>query len=103
MRQNFVLPLPRFVLHPFTAAFIAAVHLYLAYGHLSKLFAGPVLWTDFWKGFGALFGAYVFAALASRRVAKPLQRGIPRNEGAEESGSVSVPGRAAVPVSSARE
>jgi hypothetical protein len=42
MRPNFVLPLPRFVLHPFTAAFIAAVHVYLAYGHLSKLFGGEV-------------------------------------------------------------
>jgi polyhydroxyalkanoate synthase len=32
----------------------------------SKLFGGPVQWTDVWKGFGALGGAYVFAALASR-------------------------------------
>ena len=102
MRNNFVLPLPRFVLHPFTAAFIAAVHVYLAYGHLSKLFAG-VNWTDFWKGFGALFGAYVFAALASRRFAKPLQRGIPSEDDVEKSGSVSVPGRAPVAASSTRE
>ena len=91
MRNNFVLPLPRFVLHPFTAAFIAVVHVYLAYGHLSKLFAGPVAWTDFWKGFGALFGAYVFAALASRRVAKPLQRVIPSENDMQESEGVSVP------------
>lgn len=72
MRTNFVLPLPRFVLHPLTAAFIAVGHVYLAYGHLSKLMAGQVTWV--WKGFGALFGAYVFAGLASRRVAKPLQQ-----------------------------
>jgi hypothetical protein len=96
MRHNFVLPLPRFVLHPFTAAFIAAVHVYLSYGHFSKLFAGPVTWTDFWKGFGALFGAYVFAALASRRFAKPLQRAIPSEEVVEESGGVSVSRRVTV-------
>jgi hypothetical protein len=102
MRHNFVLPLPRFVLHPFTAASIAAVHLYLAFGHLSKLFGG-VQWTDFWKGFGALFGAYVFAALASRRFAKSLPRGIPSEAEVEKSGSVSVPGRAPVPASFTRE
>jgi hypothetical protein len=103
MRHNYVLPLPRFVLHPFTAAFIAVVHLYLSFGHLSKLFGGEVHWTDFWKGFGALFGAYVFAALASRRVAKPLQRGIPSKDDVEKSGSVSVPGRAPVAANSIRE
>ena len=103
MWHNFVLPLPRFVLHPFTAASIAAVHVYLAFGHLSKLFGGEVQWTHFWKGFGALFGAYVFAALSSRRVAKPLQRGIPSEDDVEVSGSVSVPGRAPVPASSTRE
>ncbi len=32
-------------------------------GHLSKLFGGPIHWTDVWKGFGALAGAYVFARL----------------------------------------
>jgi len=90
MRHNFVLPLPRFVLHPFTAAFIAVVHLYLSFGHLSKLFGGEVHWTDFWKGFGALFGAYVFAALASRRFAKPLQRGIPSEDDVEYSDRISV-------------
>ena len=62
------LPLPAFVLHPFTALGIAAVHVYLAAEHLTKLFGGgPIHWTDIWKGFGALAGAYVFAALASRR------------------------------------
>jgi len=103
MRNNFVLPLPRFVLHPFTAAFIAVVHLYLSFGHLSKLFGGEVHWTDFWKGVGALLGAYVFAALASRRVAKPLERGIPSEDNVEKPGSVSVPAHAPVPASSIRE
>jgi hypothetical protein len=32
----------------------------------TKLYGGPIQWTDIWKGFGALAGAYVFAALASR-------------------------------------
>jgi hypothetical protein len=63
---RFVLPLPGFVLHPSTAVVIAAVHVYLAAGHLSQLIGGDVQWTHFWKGFGALAGAYVFAALASR-------------------------------------
>src|SRR5262245_29508171 len=39
---------------------------YLAFGHLSQLAAGDVQWTHIWKGFGALAGAYIFAALASR-------------------------------------
>jgi hypothetical protein len=60
------LPLPAFVLHPLTAVGIAVMHVYLAAEHLSKLFGGEVTWTNIWKGFGALFGAYVFAALASR-------------------------------------
>ena len=67
VRSGFVLPLPRFVLHPLTAVAIAAVHVYLAAGHLAKL-ADKVEWTDVWKGFGALAGAYVFLALASRRM-----------------------------------
>jgi len=49
-----VLPLASFVLRPLTAAVIAAVHVYLAAG----------------QGFGALAGAYVFAALASRGLAR---------------------------------
>jgi hypothetical protein len=60
------LPLPAFVLHPFTAVVIAIVHVYLSYGHLSQLFGGDLQWTHTWKGFGALAGAYIFAALASR-------------------------------------
>ena len=58
------LPLPAFVLRPITAAVIAAVHVYLAAGHLSRLFGGEVEWTHMWKGCGALAGAYLFTALA---------------------------------------
>jgi hypothetical protein len=68
MRFKFVLPLPRFVFHPLTALVIAAIHVYLAYTHIAALTAGQVEWVHIWKGFGALFGAYVFAALASRRI-----------------------------------
>ena len=68
MRFKFVLPLPRFVFHPFTAAVIAAIHVYVAYGHFAALATGQVEWVHIWKGFGALFGAYVFAVLASRRM-----------------------------------
>jgi len=70
MNWRTALPLPGFVLHPFTALVIAAVHVYLSFGHLSKLFGGDVQWTHIWKGFGALAGAYVFAALASRGLVK---------------------------------
>ena len=68
MRLRFVLPLPRFVLYPITSIIIAVVHLYLAAGHLGELVAGNLEWTHVWKGFGALAGAYVFMALASRRM-----------------------------------
>lgn len=64
------LPLPAFVLHPLTAVGIAVMHVYLAAGHVLKLLGGEVTWTNLWKGFGALAGAYVFAALASRRLAQ---------------------------------
>jgi len=67
---RFVLPLPAFTLHPLTAVLIAAAHVYLAAGHLLKLFGGEVTWTNIWKGFGALAGAYVFMAVASRRLAQ---------------------------------
>ena len=67
VQSGVVLPLPRFVLHPLTAVAVAAVHIYLAAGHLAELAADNVEWTHLWKGFGALAGAYVFAALASRR------------------------------------
>ena len=68
--SRLVLPLPSFVLQPYTAVVIAIVHIYLSVGHLSKLFGGDVEWTHFWKGFGSLFGAYVFAALATRGFAR---------------------------------
>lgn len=68
--SRFVLPLPSFVLHRYTAVVIAVVHIYLSIGHLSKLLGGDVQWTHFWKGFGSLGGAYVFAALASRGFAR---------------------------------
>ena len=74
MASRFVLPLPGFVLHPLTALVIAALHVYpLAFGHLSELLGGDIQWTHIWKGFGALGGAYVFAALASRALA-PTRR-----------------------------
>ena len=76
MRFRFVLPLPAFVLHPLTAVVVAAVHVYLAFGHLSQLIGGDVQWTHIWKGFGALGGAYVFAALASRGLARQEGRHI---------------------------
>jgi hypothetical protein len=65
------LPLPAFVMRPLTALILAAVHVYLAAAHLIELAAGHVEWTHIWKGFGALAGAYVFAALASRRMSSP--------------------------------
>src|SRR5215831_1229006 len=68
MASRFVLPLPGFVLHPLTSVVVCVVHIYLAIGHLGPLAAGDVQWTHIWKGFGALAGAYVFAALASRRM-----------------------------------
>ena len=67
LRSRFVLPLPSFILHRYTALFMAVIHIYLSFGHLSKLFGGDVQWTHFWKGFGSLLGgAYIFAAVASR-------------------------------------
>ena len=65
-----VLPLPAFLLHPLTAVVVAAVHVYLAFGHLSDLFGGDIQLTHIWKGFGALAGAYIFAALASRALVR---------------------------------
>lgn len=70
MRRRLVFPLPRFVLQPFTAVVVAVVHVYLGAGHLVQLFGGDVRWTHWWKGFGALGGAYVFAALASHALAR---------------------------------
>jgi len=70
MASRFVLPLPGFVLHPLTSVVVCVVHIYLAVGHLGPLAAGDVQWTHIWKGFGALAGAYIFAALASRGFAQ---------------------------------
>jgi uncharacterized membrane protein len=67
--MRILLPLPRFVFNPLTLAAIAAVHMYLSVGHLSHLVAGDIEWTHIWKGFGALIGVYVFAALAARAFA----------------------------------
>jgi len=64
--SRFVLPLPGWVLKPYTAVVIAVVHIYLSVGHLFQLVGGDMQWTHFWKGFGSLGGAYVFAALATR-------------------------------------
>jgi hypothetical protein len=72
------LPLPAFVLHPFTALVIALMHVYLAAGHLLKLFGGEITWTNIWKGFGALGGAYVFAALASRGIVRRKEQQLQR-------------------------
>ena len=69
MRSTLVLPLPRFVMQPLVAVIVAVVHVYLGVGHLLELFGGHVEWTHIWKGFGALGGAYVFLALASRALA----------------------------------
>ena len=64
--SRFVLPLPGFLLHPLTSVGVCVVHIYLAVGHLGPIAAGDIQWTHIWKGFGALAGAYIFAALASR-------------------------------------
>src|SRR5262245_37799148 len=70
MASRFLLPLPSFLLHPFTSIVVCVVHIYLAFDHLGSLAAGDVQWTHIWKGFGALAGAYIFAALASRGFAQ---------------------------------
>jgi len=41
--SRFVLPLPSFVLHRYTAVVLAVIHIYLSIGHLSKLFGGPCI------------------------------------------------------------
>jgi hypothetical protein len=79
--SGFVLPLPRFVFHPLTAVTIAVIHVYLSLGHLSELVAGQVQWVHIWKGFGALFGAYVFAALATRGMSARRQHVLYRRHG----------------------
>jgi len=103
MQLKFALPLPRFVLHPLTAVVIAIAHVYLASGHLFKLVAGEVAWTHIWKGFGALLGAYVFAALASRRLPTPQQQVSENAVSIDHSGIMAPPGPFRVPKSSIHE
>jgi len=81
---RFVLPLPGIVFHPLVSVFIGIIHLYLAFGHLSQLTAGPVHWTDIWKGFGAVAGAYIFAALASRGFAQRKGHRLPTGDRTSE-------------------
>ncbi len=76
---RFALPLPVWVLSPYTAIVVATVHVYLSIGHIAVLFQGPPHWTDVWKGLGALGGAYVFAALATRGFARH-ERALPSLE-----------------------
>src|SRR5277367_1073369 len=85
--QPIELPLPAWVLHPLTALLISLMHIYLAAGHLLKLFGGEITWTNLWKGFGASGGAYVFAALASRGLAQHTfsTLGWTREEGAQQN------------------
>jgi hypothetical protein len=84
MRFQFVLPLPRFFLQPLSGVVVAVVHVYLGVGHLSKLFGGDLQWTHFWKGFGALGGAYVFAALASRGLGEHAESSVDERQQATE-------------------
>src|SRR5580765_118370 len=77
---RFALPLPTFVMHPFTMLILAGVHVYLAFVHLAQLAAGDIEWTHFWKGFGALAGAYVFLALTSRARRRTGRAAILRDE-----------------------
>jgi hypothetical protein len=44
-----------------------------------------------WKGFGALFGAYVFAALASRRIPRFVQHARPVSNCVSEQGRLHIP------------
>ena len=68
-----VLPLPAFVLHPLTAVVIAAVHVYLAFGHLSELIGGDIQWTHIWKGFGA-WPAHTFRGAGRRSIGRSPRR-----------------------------
>ena len=57
------LPLPRFARSPMFFLGLVALHVYLGGGHILALFRTGVTWTDIWKGFGAMAGAYYFLAL----------------------------------------
>lgn len=63
-----MLPLPRFATRPWFFALLAVLHVYMGGEHLLHLVRHPISWTDTWKGFGAIFGAYYFLALAARRM-----------------------------------
>jgi hypothetical protein len=67
-------------MHPFTLLVLAGVHVYLAFVHLAQLAAGNIEWTHWWKGFGALAGAYVFLALTSRARRRTSRSPILRDE-----------------------
>ncbi|HXJ20742.1 MAG TPA: hypothetical protein VMT03_10950 [Polyangia bacterium] len=62
-----MLALPRWATRPWFFVFLAVLHVYMGGGHLLHLIQQRISWTDTWKGFGALFGAYYFIALATRR------------------------------------
>ena len=62
-----MLPLPRFATRRRFFGLLALLHVYMGGEHLVHLLAHPISWTDTWKGFGAIFGAYYFIALAARR------------------------------------
>jgi hypothetical protein len=61
-----MLPLPRFATRPWFFGLLALLHIYMGGEHLLHLVQHPISWTDTWKGFGAIFGAYYFIALALR-------------------------------------
>jgi hypothetical protein len=62
-----MLPLPRFATRSWFFGFLSLLHVYMGGGHLVHLVQHPISWTDVWKGFGAIFGAYYFLALAVRQ------------------------------------
>ncbi|HXJ37380.1 MAG TPA: hypothetical protein VMS22_25410 [Candidatus Eisenbacteria bacterium] len=57
------LPLPRFARSPIFFLGLAALQVHLGGGHILASFRTGVTWTDIWKGFGAMAGAYYFLAL----------------------------------------
>jgi hypothetical protein len=63
--------LPRFATRPWFFVFLALLHVYMGGGHVVQLLQYPASRTDVWKGFGAIFGAYYFIALAARRRQAP--------------------------------
>ena len=61
-----MLPLPHFATRRWFFVCLAFLHVYMGGGHLLHLAQHPLSWTDTWKGFGAILGAYYFIALAFR-------------------------------------